>query len=65
MIGVRLCFVAVLTVPVSVLPGPYGEKDDQQLFIQKVVPETSQLFVRLSSTGQRSVVSAICWCLYS
>ena len=38
-------------------PGPFGEKDDQQLFIQKVVPETSLLFVRLSSTGQRSVKS--------
>lgn len=36
--------------------GPFGEKDDQQLFIQKVVPETSLLFVRLSSTGQRICV---------
>lgn len=34
-------------------PGPYGERDDQQVFIQKVVPAASQLFVRLSSTGQR------------
>ena len=34
-------------------PGPYGERDDQQVFIQKVVPNASQLFVRLSSTGQR------------
>ncbi|KAJ1072501.1 hypothetical protein K5549_011727 [Capra hircus] len=33
--------------------GPYGERDDQQVFIQKVVPSASQLFVRLSSTGQR------------
>ncbi|XP_029781561.1 SH3KBP1-binding protein 1 isoform X3 [Suricata suricatta] len=33
--------------------GPYGERDDQQVFIQKVVPAASQLFVRLSSTGQR------------
>ncbi|XP_056652175.1 SH3KBP1-binding protein 1 isoform X2 [Monodelphis domestica] len=33
--------------------GPYGERDDQQVFIQKVVPNSSQLFVRLSSTGQR------------
>ncbi|XP_074133643.1 SH3KBP1-binding protein 1 isoform X3 [Sminthopsis crassicaudata] len=33
--------------------GPYGERDDQQVFIQKVVPTSSQLFVRLSSTGQR------------
>lgn len=33
--------------------GPYGEQDDQQVFIQKVVPETNQLFIRLSSNGQR------------
>lgn len=33
--------------------GPYGERDDQQVFIQKVVPSAGQLFVRLSSTGQR------------
>ncbi|XP_031314582.1 SH3KBP1-binding protein 1 isoform X4 [Camelus dromedarius] len=35
------------------ISGPYGERDDQQVFIQKVVPSASQLFVRLSSTGQR------------
>ncbi|MEE6473907.1 hypothetical protein FKM82_010213 [Ascaphus truei] len=33
--------------------GPFGERDDQQVFIQKVVPITSKLFVRLSSTGKR------------
>lgn len=33
--------------------GPYGEREDQQVFIQKVVPYTDQLFVRLSSTGKR------------
>ena len=33
--------------------GPHGEKDDQQLFIQKVVPDTDKLFVRLASTGKR------------
>uniref|UniRef100_A0A8D0GZG6 SH3KBP1 binding protein 1 n=1 Tax=Sphenodon punctatus TaxID=8508 RepID=A0A8D0GZG6_SPHPU len=33
--------------------GPFGERDDQQVFIQKVVPDTSKLFVRLSSTGKR------------
>lgn len=36
--------------------GPFGEKDDQQVFVQKVVPETDQLFVRLSSTGNRVCV---------
>ncbi|XP_038073163.1 BTB/POZ domain-containing protein KCTD3-like [Patiria miniata] len=33
--------------------GPYGDRDDQQVFVQKVVPETDQLYVRLASTGQR------------
>jgi hypothetical protein len=33
--------------------GPFGEREDQQVFIQKVVPYTDQLFVRLSSTGKR------------
>lgn len=35
--------------------GPFGERDDQQVFIQKVVPITNKLFVRLSSTGKRCV----------
>ncbi|XP_069464671.1 BTB/POZ domain-containing protein KCTD3 isoform X2 [Ambystoma mexicanum] len=33
--------------------GPFGERDDQQVFIQKVVPVTNKLFVRLSSSGKR------------
>lgn len=33
--------------------GPYGEQDDEQIFIQKVVPETDQLYVRYASTGKR------------
>ena len=33
--------------------GPFGERDNHQVFIQKVVPYTDQLFVRLSSTGKR------------
>ncbi|KAK7104630.1 BTB/POZ domain-containing protein KCTD3-like [Littorina saxatilis] len=49
--------------------GPFGEQDDLQLFVQKVVPETDRLFVRLSSSGQRvcviksvdnSTISAFC-----
>ncbi|KAB7500623.1 BTB/POZ domain-containing protein KCTD3, partial [Armadillidium nasatum] len=35
--------------------GPYGEEDDEQVFIQKVVPDTDQLFVRLASNGKRYV----------
>lgn len=42
-----------------IIAGPYGEQDDQQVFIQKVVPETDKLFVRLSSNGQRYVVIVI------
>lgn len=33
--------------------GPFGEREDHQVFIQKVVPYTDQLFVRVSSTGKR------------
>lgn len=33
--------------------GPYGELDNQQLFLQKVIPDTNTLFVRLCSTGDR------------
>ncbi|XP_022248778.1 BTB/POZ domain-containing protein KCTD3-like isoform X1 [Limulus polyphemus] len=33
--------------------GPYGDKDDEQVFLQKVVPETDQLYVRLASSGNR------------
>ncbi|XP_072217033.1 SH3KBP1-binding protein 1-like [Excalfactoria chinensis] len=33
--------------------GPFGERDDQQVFIQKVVPDSCQVYVRLSSTGKR------------
>lgn len=36
--------------------GPYGEQDDEQVFVQKVVPETDQLFVRLASNGKRVCV---------
>lgn len=36
--------------------GPFGEQDDEQVFVQKVVPETSELFVRLASNGKRVCV---------
>ncbi len=38
-----------------VYAGPYGERDEQQVFIQRVVPDTDKLYVRLSSNGKRSV----------
>ncbi len=37
------------------IAGPYGERDDQQVLVQKVVPETDQVFVRLASNGKRLV----------
>ena len=42
-----------LVVHVLLITGPFGEQDDQQVFVQKVVPETDQLFIRLSSSGKR------------
>uniref|UniRef100_A0A2R5LAI4 BTB/POZ domain-containing protein KCTD3 n=1 Tax=Ornithodoros turicata TaxID=34597 RepID=A0A2R5LAI4_9ACAR len=36
--------------------GPYGEQDDEQVFIQKVVPETDQIYVRYASSGKRICV---------
>lgn len=36
--------------------GPFGEQDDEQLMIQKVVPDTDKLFVRLASKGDRVCV---------
>ncbi|KAI2653836.1 SH3KBP1-binding protein 1 [Labeo rohita] len=35
------------------ISGPYGERDEQQVFIQRVVPDTDKLYVRLSSNGKR------------
>lgn len=33
--------------------GPFGDRDNYQVFVQKCVPYTDQVFVRLSSTGKR------------
>ena len=35
------------------IPGPFGERDEEQVFIQRVIPETSSIFIRHSSTGNR------------
>jgi hypothetical protein len=51
--GLKALWTLAIPYPAPACPGPYGERDDQQVFIQKVVPNASQLFVRLSSTGQR------------
>jgi len=33
--------------------GPFGDQDDEQVFVQKVIPETDVLTVRLASVGTR------------
>ena len=33
--------------------GPYGDQDDEQVFVQKVIPETDIITVRLASLGTR------------
>ncbi|XP_054855036.1 SH3KBP1-binding protein 1 isoform X2 [Eublepharis macularius] len=35
--------------------GPFGERDEQQVFLQKVVPDSGKLCVRLASTGKSSL----------
>ena len=35
--------------------GPFGQGDDEQVFIQRVVPNTDTIFVRQSSSGHRLV----------
>lgn len=44
---------AAVCSPLCSFQGPFGELDNQQVFLQKVVPDTNTLFVRLSSTGAR------------
>ena len=39
--------------------GPYGDQDDELVFIQKLVPETDVLTVRLASRGTR--VAEVCY----
>ena len=33
--------------------GPFGEHDDEQVFVQRVIPEIDKIYVRLSATGCR------------
>ena len=42
-----------LRTPLDSSQGPFGDLDNQQVFLQKVVPDTNTVFVRLSSTGAR------------
>ncbi|KAI1727139.1 BTB/POZ domain-containing protein [Ditylenchus destructor] len=34
-------------------PGPYGDQDGDQIFVQRIVPDTNLVFVRLASNGER------------
>ncbi|CAF0947600.1 unnamed protein product [Didymodactylos carnosus] len=37
--------------------GPYGDRDDQQVFVQKVIPyDTEQIYIRFCSTGKRVAI---------
>lgn len=37
-------------------PGPYGEREDVLVFVQKLTPDAHQLFVRFAATGKRVCV---------
>lgn len=50
------CYVGLFFIIKIRFVGPFGEQDDEQVFVQKVVPETDQLFVRLASNGKRVCV---------
>jgi hypothetical protein len=39
--------------PYENILGPFGHGDEEQVFVQKVVPETDQLFIRQASSGHR------------
>lgn len=39
--------------------GPFGDQDGEQVFVQRVVPGTNQVFVRLASNGDRSAISVL------
>lgn len=34
-------------------PGPFGDQDGEQIFVQRVLTHTDTLFIRLASTGER------------
>lgn len=39
--------------PTNCSPGPFGDQDGEQIFVQRVVADTNTLFIRLASTGER------------
>lgn len=51
--------------------GPFGEQDDEQIFLQKVIPDTDQMYIRLASNGNRQCIiksvdgtSITCFCVH-
>uniref|UniRef100_A0AC35TV50 BTB domain-containing protein n=1 Tax=Rhabditophanes sp. KR3021 TaxID=114890 RepID=A0AC35TV50_9BILA len=42
-----------LANPEGVDIGPYGDQDGENVFVQKVVPDTCEIYIRLASTGDR------------
>ncbi|XP_074104622.1 BTB/POZ domain-containing protein KCTD3 isoform X3 [Cotesia typhae] len=48
--------ITAISVYLTPKTRPFGEQDDEQVFVQKVVPETDQLYVRLASNGKRVCV---------
>lgn len=53
----KIMTIEAMDCPVSYLSGndigPFGDRDSYQVFVQKVVPYTEELYVRLASTGKR------------
>lgn len=50
-------YLEIIPIPLCLhsIPGPFGERDEEQVFIQRVIPETSSIFIRHSSTGNRYI----------
>ena len=44
-----------VTVLLWIPIGPFGEGDEEQVFVQRVIPDTDTIYIRLSSNGQRFV----------
>jgi len=42
--------------------GPYGDREEIQVFVQKVLPHCDILYIRLSSSGRRYVAAqCVAW----
>ena len=50
--SVIILYTRVCTVTLC-MSGPFGDLDEEQVFVQRIIPETDTIFVRLSSDGKR------------